>query len=220
MQVTFQPGDFSYDQTSGDWIADKTFLIGTTGGIDGGGDKQFSVELSQPNQCQLGETSSATATIVRPEVDITSPGESSGTIEVPDDGSRVELDLQVTMDATMASQGNCAVLANVSGLQFWDSQTDGNQIMPDENGDIVDASFAGSGQYSGTLWISRTRRIGRHEPGRRRSGAATVDFQAVDAKGQHVTTTVKSATFSADVQAVPGRHIHRYQRHETRGGDN
>ena len=48
VQVTFQPGDFSYDQASGDWIADKTFSIGTTGGIDGGGDKQFSVELSQP----------------------------------------------------------------------------------------------------------------------------------------------------------------------------
>ena len=71
VQVTFQPGDFSYDQTSGDWTADKTFSIGTTGGVDGGGDKQFSVELSQPNQCQLGETSSATATIVSPCIEIT-----------------------------------------------------------------------------------------------------------------------------------------------------
>ncbi len=187
---------------------DATFTVSTTGGIDGGGDKTFSVKLLTPSTTgsglvvQSGTNASATATIVRPEVDISSPDEPAGALEVPDDGSRAELDLQVTVNAALASQGGCcAVLANVSGLQFWDSQTGGSQITPDENGDIVDASLAGSGEYSGTLWVcADLGAYGRRESGRWRSGATTVNFQAEDSKGQHVHATVNSATFQADVK--------------------
>ena len=65
---------------------DATFTVATAGGIDGGGDKTFSVELLTPVSgqpglvAQGGANSSATATIVRPDVDISSPDELSGTI--------------------------------------------------------------------------------------------------------------------------------------------
>ena len=81
--------------------------VSTTGGIDGGGDKQFLVKLSNPNECQLGANSSATATIVRPEVDITSPDESSGTIDVSAGiGGRTEVDLQAKVDPAYAASGD------------------------------------------------------------------------------------------------------------------
>ena len=107
--MTFQPGDFSYDQTSGDWIADKTFSINTVGGIYDGDDVQFSVQLSNPNMCQLAGTggsgagSSAKVTIVRPSVimitdAIPSPGQTldgkhSTTIVV---GQQVKLQLSAS----------------------------------------------------------------------------------------------------------------------------
>ena len=123
-------------------------------------------------------------------------------VEVPDDGSRAELDLQVTVNAALASQGGCcAVLANVSGLQFWDSQTGGSRITPDENGDIVDASLAGSGEYSGTLWVcADLGATADASPAGGGPGTTTVNFQAEDSKGQHVHATVNSATFQADVK--------------------
>ena len=109
---------------------DATFTVATAGGIDGGGDKTFSVELLTPVSgqpglvAQGGANSSATATIVRPDVDISSPDESSGTIALSgDSNTRTEVDWHVAMDAAYASLGDTSVqltLADTIGqISFW-----------------------------------------------------------------------------------------------------
>ena len=123
--------------------------VSTTGGIDGGGDKQFLVKLSNPNECQLGANSSATATIVRPEVDITSPDESSGTIDVSAGiGGRTEVDLQAKVNPAYAASGDTGFQLTVpdgaENLTFWTAQTGGTQLSPDANDvleTIGDAEF-------------------------------------------------------------------------------
>ncbi len=79
-EVRFSYTAFTFNEATGEWSApDKTFTINTAGGINGGGDASVSVQLSHPYLAVLGGsgTDTATATIVRPEVDITSPGSPS-----------------------------------------------------------------------------------------------------------------------------------------------
>ena len=82
--------------------ADKTITIDTAGGINDGTDKSFSVQLLNfvssgptvvpPGGGGGGGGNTATATIVRPQLGISSPKMPPGVIAVPNDGTRVEVD--------------------------------------------------------------------------------------------------------------------------------
>ena len=50
----------------------------TSGGIDDGVDGGVTVQLTHPFMCQLAGNGQATATIVHPDVTISSPGEHRG----------------------------------------------------------------------------------------------------------------------------------------------
>ena len=140
--------------------ADATFTVQTTGGIDGGGDKTFSVKLLTPSTtgsglvAQSGTNASATATIVRPEVDISSPGASAGQFDVPDDGTSVEVDLHAAVTAGLA--GDTSLVLDLpqgtGGLLFYDDS--GNALVPD--GDNVLGTFAmpDSGSFTAKIWVA------------------------------------------------------------------
>ena len=145
-------------------VGDKTFTVDTTGGTDGGGDKTFSVQLltavsGQPGLAAQGGTNgSATATIVRPEVDISSPDETSGTIYVSDaNGGRAEVDLSATMDSGCTGQGTTTVQlvmpSGVGDLTFWTAETGGTQLNPDGDGVLDTFAMPSSGEFTGTVWV-------------------------------------------------------------------
>ena len=82
--------------------SDTTIQVATTPGIDDGTDVTFSVQLVNFGAICWPEVaggggggggSSATATVVHPDVTISSPGETAGTFSVPDDGTLVEVDV-------------------------------------------------------------------------------------------------------------------------------
>ena len=161
-EVVFKTGDFTQDQTTGVWSADKTFTIDTAGGIDGGGDKTFSVQLSDPLFGVLGGSGgdTATATVARPEVDITSPGTPSGEFDVSDDGStRMEVDLHALIKPAYAALGTTsltlALPQGASDLTFWDAATGGNQLTPTGVDNVLKTwTMPNSGTFDEDVWVS------------------------------------------------------------------
>jgi hypothetical protein len=131
--------------------------VATTGGINGGGDGSVEVQLSHPWWGVLG-TSTATATIVHPDVTISSPGMPSGTFQVADDGTRTEVDLSAVMDAAFAEEGNTSLQLTLpegdGGLTYWTAQTGGTQLYPDGNGVVETFAMPGSGTFTGTIWVA------------------------------------------------------------------
>ena len=132
---------------------DVTIPVDTVGGMDDGVDGGVTVQLTHPFMCQLAGNGQATATIVHPDVTISSPGETSGTFSVPDDGTLVEVDVSAAVDQAFAG-GSEVDLPDVTGLLFWASQNASTPLTPDGNGNVVSDSFSASGQYSRTLWVS------------------------------------------------------------------
>ena len=141
---------------------DQTIYVQTMGGFNDGTDKTFSLQISDqcdPNAEPSWEDGtpaggSATATIVRPQVEISSPGEQAGVVDLPDDGSLVEVDLTGEIDPAYANShsGTAFELPCVAGVEFYTSPGGGTAISP-VGGDVIDASLA-SGTYSGTLYAA------------------------------------------------------------------
>ena len=141
---------------------DQTIYVQTMGGFNDGTDKTFSLEISDQNDPDADPSwdepevvdGSATATIVRPEVQISSPGEQAGVVDLPDDGSLVEVDLTGEIDPAYANlhSGTAFELPCVAGVEFYTSSGGGTAISP-VGGDVIDASLA-SGNYSGTLYAA------------------------------------------------------------------
>ena len=136
---------------------DKTVQVQTMGGFNDGTDKMFSLQISDQNDPDADPSwdepevvdGSATATIVRPEVQISSPGEQAGVVDLPDDGSLVEVDMTGVIDPAYANlhSGTPFELPCVAGVEFYTSPTGGNPVAS-VGGDVIDASLA-SGTYSG-----------------------------------------------------------------------
>ena len=97
-------GAATYDSDTGTWSADATIEVNTIGGIDGGGDGSVKVQLTHLFMGQFAGDGTATATIVRPEVDVSSPGSPSGAIHLGAQGTRAEVDLNALMDAAYAGK--------------------------------------------------------------------------------------------------------------------
>ena len=141
---------------------DKTVQVQTMGGFNDGTDKMFSLEISDQNDPDADPSwdepevvdGSATATIVRPQVEISSPGEQAGVVDLPDDGSLVEVDLTGEIDPAYAAlhPDTTFALPSVTGVDFWNAANDGSQLGPWAGGNVVDAPVPSSGQYSYTVW--------------------------------------------------------------------
>ena len=71
--MTLYVGDYN-ESLSGDWYADVLVPIATTR-IDDGATPTVTVQLSNSYLCQLAGNGQAMATIVHPDVTISSPGE-------------------------------------------------------------------------------------------------------------------------------------------------
>ena len=155
VEVTFKPADFR-NPGGDDWVADNTFCVTTNGGINDGQDGSVEVQLTDPYLCQLG-TATATATIVHPQVTISSPDTPFGEFDVPDDGTRTEVDVSATVDATYAAQNNTTLqLTLPEGRRlstFWTAQAGGTQLIPDANNALDTFAMLSSGTFNGTFWV-------------------------------------------------------------------
>ena len=151
-------GNVTYDSATGMYSADGTITVQTNGGIDDGVDGSVTVQLTHPFMCQLAGNGQATATIVHPDVTISSPSMPSGGFDVPDDGTLVEVNLSVAVGAAYAAEGNTTLQLTLpdgaAGLTFWTAQTGGTQLVPDANGVLETWEMPTSGTFDDTVWAS------------------------------------------------------------------
>ncbi len=103
VEVTFNPSDFK-NPTGADWVADKTFTIATAGGIYDGLTTAVTVQLSNPYLCQLasGGGDQATANIVEPYIEMTTPTTMAVSAVNPATGTAVTATVIVGQQITLA----------------------------------------------------------------------------------------------------------------------
>ena len=148
----------SFDGATDSWIADGTITVRTNGGIDDGVDGSVTVQLTHPFLCQLADNGQAMATIVHPDVTISSPGMPSGEFDVLSDvGTRTEVDVNAEIDSTYPGLAGTSLQLTLpqgeTGLTFWTAESGGTQLVPDANGVLETLAMPSSGNYDGTLWV-------------------------------------------------------------------
>jgi hypothetical protein len=130
--------------------------VKTVGGLDDGQDGSVTVQLLHPFECQISGTGQATATIVHPDVTVSSPGSPSGEFDVPEAG-RTEVDVSAGLDASYVAADGASVQLTVpdgaSYLTFWTAETGGTQLVPNASGIFETAALPSSGEYSGSVWV-------------------------------------------------------------------
>jgi hypothetical protein len=148
--VTFAPGE-----------TDSIVYVQTRGGFNDGTDKRFSLQLTHQYDGNAdpgwsgAAAGSATATIVRPEVTITAPAESAGSITLPDDGSRVELDLHVEIDAAYAAlHPDTVSVPSIAGVSFYTSETGGTALASNSDGDVIEQNLSSGATYTAVIWAA------------------------------------------------------------------
>ena len=154
------------------------------------------MQLTDPYLCQLG-TATATATIVHPQVTISSPDETAGTFTVPNDGTRREIDLGAVMDSSYPGLSSTTLQltapAGVGGLTFYSTaQTGGTQLVPDASGVLNTFTMPSTGNFSDTIWVTGT-------PG---SVPVALDFAAIGPAAPGMETTLQPAATGSGVANV------------------
>ncbi|MDR3634849.1 MAG: fibronectin type III domain-containing protein [Isosphaeraceae bacterium] len=103
--------------------------------------------------------------------------------------SRTEFDISIGAPGGDVG-GYKLVLPNVAGLEFWTAATGGSQLMPDADGNIIDADLTSG--YTRTIWVSAASATllsaAENAPGGP-TGDATIQLQVNNRVGKTVAQT-------------------------------